>query len=610
QNMGGYDIFYSQNINGEWSKPVNIGYPINTTDHDLFFVPHEDGKFAYSSEYSNYGYGLADIYLYQLFHIPESNRVKIEGILTMDNPDNRNREDFVIHITDTINNDTIATLYPDKDKGEYQYRTAHGKDHLVWEGESKKGNQYFISKEYTIKEVFLEPVKPKEPRELAVEDSEPEIKIENKKYRVTSDDEKVKIKLSLQKGNKLFVDTYSKDKLINSEEFDINNDEFIYEYKPLKGETKLKFRLADKNNHIKTEEVTVSYTPADTEAELAIIEQLVSLNSGNKNVKIKLLVEKNSRLSVETYVKNKRINKEHFDVKKDEFIYELEPKADTTRLLFKLIDKHQNVKNEEILIFHKPVNKAFEKILNNLASFDSKSLNQIATSEDIKLSRTIEELVSNFYSKTAKAGISQQNTKAMITALAINATENTNSFVADLAKIATGGLKVVLDSAMTHKLVFNSNLEVISYLKKQSAAYHYSYKDIATLLETYLKDSDFEVGYLINILAELTRVDFNDILSKLDSSALDITTIEDLKTHLKQQNIYNKKQLEQIYSIIEGLALNQPGETDLPEKEEATTPTTEKNHWVLLTSIIISFIVLGVIIVFFNRRKKNRGRKR
>ncbi len=610
QNMGGYDIFYSQNMNGEWSKPVNIGYPINTTDHDLFFVPYENGRFAYSSEYSNYGYGLADIYLYQLFHIPESNRVKIEGILTMDNPDNRNREDFVIHITDTVNNDTIATLYPDKDKGDYQYRTAHGKDHLVWEGESKKGNQYFISKEYTLKEVFLEPVKLKEPQELAIEDSLPEIKIGNKNYRVTSDGEKVKIKLSLQKGNKLFVDTYSKDKLINSEEFDIKKEEFIYEYKPLKGETKIKFRLADKNNHIKTEEVTVSYIPADTEAELIIKEQIVSLNSGNKNVKINLLVEKNSRLYIETYVENKRINQEHFDVNKNEFIYEFKPTADTTRLLLKLIDKHQNVKNEDILIFYKPVSKAFEKVLNNITSFDSKSLNQIATSEDIKLSRTIEEFVSNFYSKTAKAGISQQNANALITALAINATENTSSFIADLANIATGGLKVVLDSAITHKLVFNSNLEVISYLKKQSATYNYSYNDIATLLETYLKDSDFDVEYLIKILAELTKVNFNDIFSKLDRSALDIITIEDLKTHLKQQNIYTKKQLKQIYSIIEGLALNQPGETDLTVKEEATIQTEEKNHWVLLTSIIISFIVLGIIIVFFNRRKKNRGRKR
>ncbi len=39
-SMGGFDIFYSERkADGSWSKPVNLGYPLNTTDDDLFFVP-------------------------------------------------------------------------------------------------------------------------------------------------------------------------------------------------------------------------------------------------------------------------------------------------------------------------------------------------------------------------------------------------------------------------------------------------------------------------------------------------------------------------------------------------------------------------------------------
>ena len=35
--MGGYDIFYSTLLdNGEWSIPLNVGYPLNTTDDDVF----------------------------------------------------------------------------------------------------------------------------------------------------------------------------------------------------------------------------------------------------------------------------------------------------------------------------------------------------------------------------------------------------------------------------------------------------------------------------------------------------------------------------------------------------------------------------------------------
>ncbi|NVO10512.1 MAG: PD40 domain-containing protein [Bacteroidales bacterium] len=41
--MGGYDIFVSKRIDGIWKSPENLGYPLNTTDDDLFFFPIGDG---------------------------------------------------------------------------------------------------------------------------------------------------------------------------------------------------------------------------------------------------------------------------------------------------------------------------------------------------------------------------------------------------------------------------------------------------------------------------------------------------------------------------------------------------------------------------------------
>ncbi len=49
-NMGGYDIFRSDmQYNGLWSKPVNLGYPLNNPDDNIFFCPAEDGKAGYMS---------------------------------------------------------------------------------------------------------------------------------------------------------------------------------------------------------------------------------------------------------------------------------------------------------------------------------------------------------------------------------------------------------------------------------------------------------------------------------------------------------------------------------------------------------------------------------
>jgi outer membrane protein OmpA-like peptidoglycan-associated protein len=62
-SMGGYDIFSSTlGDNGKWSKPVNIGYPINTPDDDLFFSMMENGKVAYISSVRDQGIGETDLY--------------------------------------------------------------------------------------------------------------------------------------------------------------------------------------------------------------------------------------------------------------------------------------------------------------------------------------------------------------------------------------------------------------------------------------------------------------------------------------------------------------------------------------------------------------------
>ena len=64
ENMGGYDLFRSDlQSNGLWSKPKNLGYPINTPDDDIFFMPVGDGKSGYYSKYKETGgFGKEDIY--------------------------------------------------------------------------------------------------------------------------------------------------------------------------------------------------------------------------------------------------------------------------------------------------------------------------------------------------------------------------------------------------------------------------------------------------------------------------------------------------------------------------------------------------------------------
>ncbi|MDD3685868.1 MAG: OmpA family protein [Bacteroidales bacterium] len=61
--MGGLDIFKTtKNADGQWTTPINIGYPINTPLDDAFFVTTASGKTAYYASVRPEGFGLHDLY--------------------------------------------------------------------------------------------------------------------------------------------------------------------------------------------------------------------------------------------------------------------------------------------------------------------------------------------------------------------------------------------------------------------------------------------------------------------------------------------------------------------------------------------------------------------
>ncbi len=61
-SMGGYDIFRTKLVNGQWQKPENLGYPINGPDDDVFFVVSGSGNRAYFASAKTGGFGDKDIY--------------------------------------------------------------------------------------------------------------------------------------------------------------------------------------------------------------------------------------------------------------------------------------------------------------------------------------------------------------------------------------------------------------------------------------------------------------------------------------------------------------------------------------------------------------------
>jgi hypothetical protein len=67
-SMGGHDIFMTSKSDPaqDWSKPVNIGYPLNTFDDDLYFTLSANGATGYVAGVKKGGLGDLDIWYFKL----------------------------------------------------------------------------------------------------------------------------------------------------------------------------------------------------------------------------------------------------------------------------------------------------------------------------------------------------------------------------------------------------------------------------------------------------------------------------------------------------------------------------------------------------------------
>jgi hypothetical protein len=82
--MGGFDIFKASLLDPDmnvWDKPVNLGYPLNTVNDDIYFCLSEDGRTGYFSSERPGGLGGQDIYEV-VFPTSQIEYLLVRGVVT------------------------------------------------------------------------------------------------------------------------------------------------------------------------------------------------------------------------------------------------------------------------------------------------------------------------------------------------------------------------------------------------------------------------------------------------------------------------------------------------------------------------------------------------
>jgi outer membrane protein OmpA-like peptidoglycan-associated protein len=193
-SMGGYDIFKSTYKDGYWSKPENLGVPINTADDDLYFVLASSGQRAYFSSSRKGTIGDQDIFMITFIIDKPMNpstednliayktkpvqEIKIESAIAIETPSLTLLKGFIydeetkkpleaqIVLTDNEKNEELAVFTSNAQTGRYLVSLPSGKNYGI---AVKKEGYLFHSENFVIpenaqyqeiqKDIYLKPIK-------------------------------------------------------------------------------------------------------------------------------------------------------------------------------------------------------------------------------------------------------------------------------------------------------------------------------------------------------------------------------------------------------------------------------------------------------------------
>ena len=128
--MGGFDIFTSLLSEDEnWSEPVNVGYPVNTTEDDIFYVVSPDGRKAYLSSFREDGHGEKDNYMVTFLDRKETPLTLMKGIVNDET--GKPAKKVEITVTDNVTGQVVGIYHTNSKTGQFLFILTPGKNYNI-----------------------------------------------------------------------------------------------------------------------------------------------------------------------------------------------------------------------------------------------------------------------------------------------------------------------------------------------------------------------------------------------------------------------------------------------------------------------------------------------
>ncbi len=603
-NMGGYDVFYSAvDENGAWGEPINLGFPINTTDDDLFFYPVNNGDNAYFSKFMDGGLGRHDIYFLDVYSENNPRLYLITGAIDSDTKGIGSSDSLVIYLIDRTTKDTIQIGQPDLANQTFELKAPQGDYDLLLRSITFNDLvKQIIIDELTEKEgiridkeLVLE-TKPYEPKLLTGSDSR--IGIEDTLI-TAQPGRKLKIRMDLEKGSTLFA-AHSIDSItIASDTFNINRRRFVYEIVPEEGTNLVDLIMVEENGD---RSITQLVIKAGKEEEIDTGDTIISDITDQQAVPGDPADKEKERNQLQ-----KEIDQLKQDGSKElrELLKDIDPSTlgiNNIEELIEYLERQGADRNqlEELKSIHK-VNNNADELLRMMINNSERELQQYLRTLDLEKEgiSSAAELLDHLRKAAENNGFNENDIIRTLKKINVTLTE-ADKALEDLISSSQGNLRAYLQSLDLAELEISTTKELLDLLNNK-AGVEFETDLLLTAISDLVNDKPLDA--FVDYLMKNSPKELSDFLRGLNLEKEGIQSINDLVSYLikhADQLGFTEEEMKLLLIDLISKFATEP----IPEAD----PETEKS-WVSkglkITGGLLFTGLLVFILIFLRRRKKD-----
>ncbi len=662
-NMGGYDVFYSTMLeDGEWSVPINAGYPINTTDDDVFFVPVRNGTFAYYPRLIEGGYGRTDIYLYEIFSETHPRKFQVRGILGIETVENLTHP-VRIAVIEQHSRDTVAIAIADPQSGEFSFEAPAGEYELLIEGEDIEPatTAFVIPEGYMEKDLLLKQAilltQAKHLEDLIrIQD---DIRVKDTLILVETGDS-LEIDLILERKADLYVNVIQEGQQVRQDSFPVAKRHFIYTYVPVPGDNLLKFKLIDRRGNLSYKDVRIIFTPKPEITAVTDVQDAVSQAGMEEGLQEYLdRLTKNATGDLKTFLSGidlatlgiitavqlnqyliEQAANQDYSVEDADLLLLITPvnekeaaemlrqdfeelsEGELQEVLVSLNLEEEGINSEEELIFwlrdhvdeHTYTRQDVHDLIlqkmqaEQLAAYrdqlllisSNDSLSRALKEVDLSGISNLQELYEYLLSEADNYGYEPEDVNKLFSLLSKR--EELNELIGNLTEIASGDLLKVLEELDTEEEGIKSPVELISHLMNEAENNDYTSEDAIILLLDYLETDDLRE--IVKLLIGTSSGELLNLLLNLDIEQNNIRTLDNLYNYLiEQAKFYDYSEDDVIRLFLNLLKImeHEPMIEEIPIPSRPEYESKSGKGWIFL---VLGGIALIILVLLFARKRR------